>query len=133
MTKIEETENGNLIIHIPLTIRKCSGRRQVVMPMEDNAVSNVDDRILQAIARAKEWQEHLNQGNVKSLSELSEMVNIDISYIIRVMRLNNLSPRIVRLFIEGKAPESLSLEKIFKIRTPIWTEQEEQLGITISK
>lgn len=46
----------------------------------------------------------------------------------KVLGLNILSPRIVEAIIEGKQPADLTVQKLLKVKTLDWKEQEKQLN-----
>ena len=88
-----------------------------------------DLTILRAIARAKRWQKLLDDGVFKTTSEIAEVLQTDQSYVARTIRLAYLAPRIVRLFLEDKAPPRLSLAKMMKAFPEDWNEQYIHFGI----
>ena len=62
---------------------------------------------------------------IKSKDDLAKLLHYDQSYISRILRLTNLSPHIVRLFINGQAPSGLSLTTLHKAFPDDWNEQHE--------
>ena len=47
---------------------------------------------------------------------------------VHTLRLATLSPRIIRAALKGDLPDGFSLEKVRKVETDDWAEQEKLLG-----
>ena len=126
MYKIEPQQDGNIVIKIPMCLRTFSGRRRVITPgsLDRPSKELTDNAVLTAFARARHWQKLIDDGKFSDASEIAREVGVNSSYILRILRLNQLSPRIVRLFLHGQAPDGLSLTKLFRKLPDIWEEQE---------
>jgi len=124
--KIEQLEDGDILIKIPMSLRTFSGRKQVITPgaVDCTARNTTDNVILLAIARAHHWQKMIDDGLFKSGTAIARELGVDVSYITRILRLNLLSPRIVRLFLTGMAPDKLSLKQLTQALPDVWEEQE---------
>ena len=57
-----------------------------------------------ALARARRWQEMLDAGEVASVTELADGLDVDRSYASRILRLNLLAPDIVEAILAGRDP-----------------------------
>ena len=66
------------------------------------------------------------------MSQLSEIVGVDRHYVIHTIRLATLSPRIIRAALSGTLPDGFSLQKVRKIETDDWEEQERLLGFPMA-
>lgn len=64
------------------------------------------------------------------MQQMAEAENVTRSYVYRFIRLAFLSPDIVKAIMTGKAPETLTADKLIRhITLPIdWKEQRELLG-----
>lgn len=131
-----QRDGENIRIHIPLKFKKRGGRKEIITP--DGLPPVVLDRkpfqkpLVIALARAFRWQELLDSGEVKSISDLARRCNVDASYVSRIMRLTLLAPEIVTSILVGQEPSHLSLEMLTKVLTTNWIEQIKQLNFDIS-
>jgi len=63
-----------------------------------------------------------------SLTDLATHINQDISFTARLLRLTQLSPRVIESIFAGEEPDGLSLNTLTKLLPVIWEEQEAELG-----
>lgn len=131
MRTIEETSDGNLIVRIPMTLRKRAGRRRIIVAAEFLAQpqGEISDKVLQAFVRAKQWQKDIDEGTIESPGALSAKLGLDRSYVSRILHLNEISPKVVRMVMHGDAPDTMSLERLAKVKSSVWEEQERELGV----
>ena len=124
-------EDGNLLIKIPIDFRTVCGRRRCGVEGEGE-VTDVDrdesNGLVKVFARAYEWTKLLETGMFKDVSELAEGLNMDRPYVVKILRLANLSPRIFRAVIRKDLPDGFSKEKLWKVKSDLWEEQERELG-----
>jgi hypothetical protein len=131
---ITVADNGNLQIHIPMLIRRMRGRKQVIAPQTldgkiPEAAEPVQAAVVQALARAFSWAEILESGKVQSISELARSLEVDGSYVTRILKLTTLAPDIVEAIINGKEPDGLSLAKLTRTFPEEWREQRRLFGV----
>jgi hypothetical protein len=130
---ISVADNGNLQIHIPMLIKRMRGRKMIFAP---NALDGetpgaevpVQAAVIQALARAFSWAEILETGQVKSISELASNLEVDSSYVTRILKLTTLAPDIVEAIINGEEPDGLSLAKLIQSFPEEWSEQSTLFG-----
>jgi hypothetical protein len=120
---ITVADNGNLQIHIPMLIRRMRGRKTVIAPQAldgeiTGAQEPVQSAILQALGRAFSWAD----------IELARTLDVDGSYVARILKLTTLAPDIVEALINGEEPNGLSLAKLTQTFPEDWTEQRRQFG-----
>ena len=132
---ITVTETGNLHIHIPMLIRRMRGRKVIIAPKAlDGDVPDspemVQTAIVQALARASSWAKVLESGEVKSISDLAMNLDVDNSYVARILKLSTLAPDIVEAILNGEEPTGLSLAKLTKTFPTDWDEQRAMFGFT---
>lgn len=127
MPKIELTDDGNILLRVPMSLRTFSGRKRVVTPEDKTKAPACDEAVLNAFARALHWQELLDSGRCGTAGDIAHELKIDQSYVLRILRLNQISPRIVRLFLHGEAPDGLSLTRLLRKLPASWEEQEQML------
>ena len=132
MTKIETTYDGNILIHIPMCLRTFSGHKRIIIPegefspMHNPTGDDRDRVVLLAFARAHHWKKMIDSGECKSTFEIAAKLSTDAGYIRKLMRLNDVSPRIVRRFLNGTQPENLTLNKLIDKLPYSWEEQEQK-------
>ncbi len=130
MYKIEPLEDGDILIRIPMCLRSVAGRRLIITPGSPDRMSKEVQchPVLLAISRAYYWQKLIDEDEVDSATAIAKSLGIDTSYVTRILRLAILSPKIVRLFMVGLAPEHISLSLLTRSVLPEkWEEQEAML------
>ena len=60
--------------------------------------------------------------------DLAEALDVDRSYVGRIMRLALLAPDIVEAIVRGEEPSGMSLEGLTKVMPTLWEEQRERFG-----
>ena len=128
MPDITVLENGNVLVSIPITLRKSTGRKQIITDQKKFKAEN--DPIVLNIARGFYWQEMIDSGKITNIRELAKIMNVNESYVGRTIRLTMLSPEIIHRAIRGTLPEDISLAKLYKLSSR-WDEQLQQLGIAV--
>jgi hypothetical protein len=116
---ITVADNGNLQIHILMLIRRMRGRKQVIAPQAldgeiPETAEPIPAAVVQVLAKAFSWAEILESGQVKSISELARNLEVDGSYVTRILKLTTLAPGIVEAIINGEEPDGLSLAKLIR-------------------
>lgn len=124
MSKYSLMKNGNIKITLKVKLTRQSGRTRIFDAQE----KKIDIRTVAAFAKARRWQQWIDEGRFSSTLELAKHLGMDSSYIARTIRLNNVSPRIVRSFINGTAPSGLSLTKLIQPLPASWVDQEKMFG-----
>jgi len=129
-------ENGNLIIHVPMIVRRQRGRKMIIAPKAldgdiQDAPEVAQNAIVQALARAFAWQDTLDRRKVKSASALAKKLGHDNSYVARILKLTTLAPDIVEAIINGEEPNGLSLAKLVKSFPENWKEQRTWFGFNL--
>lgn len=122
-----------LIIDIPMSFRRRSGRKEVVLPPGAVAPSAVPAKpstpLAFAMARAFRWQEMIETGQAESNSDLARKLKLDQSYVARIIRLASLAPGIVEAILDGQEPDGISLWGLRRDVPVLWQEQQELLGL----
>ena len=122
-----------VIIDIPMSFRRRSGRKEVVLPPGAVAASAAPAKpatpLALALARAFRWQEMIESGQAKSNSDLARKLKLDQSYVARTIRLASLAPDIIEAILDGQEPDGLSLWDLRRDVPLLWHEQRELLGL----
>jgi len=122
-----------VVIDIPMSLRRRSGRKEVVLPPDAITASAVPTKppapLAVALARAYRWQEMIESGQAKSNSDLARQLNLDQSYIARTIRLASLAPNIIEAVLTNQTPDGLSLWALRHDLPLMWQDQRKQLGM----
>lgn len=84
---------------------------------------------MSALARAFFWQERLDSGRVKNMTELAKAEKIGLARMQKMLKLARLAPDIVEDIARGRQPVGLSL--LFFVENPLpddWNEQRAAIG-----
>ncbi len=128
---VEHTDDG-VAIRIPMELKTRRGRKEIIVPEglpgSRASKSPTQEPLVTAVARAFHWQTLIDSGRYSSITELAEALQVDRSYIGRIMRLALLTPDIVEAIVRGDEPSGLSLERLVKGMPMVWAERRERLG-----
>lgn len=128
-------DGDNILIRIPMRFKRRGGRREIIAP--EGLGSALPDAgpaqqpIVTALARARRWQEMLDNGEVGSVTELADRLDADRSYVARILRLGLLAPDIIEAILAGREPSGLSLAKLTQTFPVLWSEQREMFGFPL--
>lgn len=129
MNTVTLEEGGKIIcISIPMTFKKRGGRKEIILPQGVRREDRPSERLsaLQSnLARAFRWQEMLESGEVKSMTDLSKKVRLERTYLARLLQLTTLAPDIVDAIVNGTEPSGLSLARLTDPLPRLWAEQRE--------
>ena len=129
------TETGNLRIHIPMRIRRMRGRKMIFAPQAleggvPDSSSEVQGAVVQALGRAFSWSEAIENGEFSSVAELARHLDIDNSYVARILKLTTLAPDIIEAILNGEEPSGLSLARLIRTFPLGWEQQRVLFGFT---
>ncbi|MBE3133029.1 MAG: hypothetical protein IMZ55_06125 [Acidobacteria bacterium] len=119
-------DGGAIVIDIPMTFRRRSGRKEIVLPEGATAAPpKPTGPLALALARAFRWQEMIESGEAVSNSDLARRLKLDPSFVARTIRLAALAPDIVEAILGGHEPDGLSLGHLRKEIPLLWEDQHE--------
>jgi hypothetical protein len=126
MDKIIDNDRELLIqkVKIPFKIAK-RGKHKPHIIKPNNSVDEkiIDDVLVQALGKAKLWKNELTTGNT-DLEELCRKKRLTQKYVLKVLRLNTLSPSIKAAIMNGTHAKTLVLKDLLKKPFPLaWEEQ----------
>lgn len=120
-------------IEIPVEFQRRAGRKHITAPNGKDLVKNgrrrQDRSLIKALVRAHEWQEMLDIGRAKTVTEIIEREGIAASYVHKIIRLTDLAPDITAAIMEGQQPKTLTLSQLMDPLPLCWHKQREMLGI----
>lgn len=117
---------------IPIKIcKKKSGSHTYFMHPKDFYVVTPLSKLL---AKAYSMDKRLKQNPDLTFREFCKLNNITPRYLSGILQLNNLSPKLKRMIMEGYQPKHLSIQDIIAGNVPVlWKEQERRLISKIYK
>ena len=117
-----------LTVHIPLTVRRRSGRKVVIAPDGTEApvvgvATRIDSTLVKALARAFRWRRMLESGVISTVGEIAVREKINKSYVSRVLRMTLLAPEIVEAILDGRQSPEMTLRGLMGVFPIVWAEQ----------
>ncbi len=102
---------------------------RMASPLNPGRPTSVDENLMAALARAFFWQEMLDTGRVKNMTELAKAEKMGLARMQKLLKLARLVPDIVDDIARGRQPVGLSL--LFFVENPLpddWNEQRAVIG-----
>ena len=90
--------------------------------------SDVQGAVVQALGRAFSWSEAIESGAVGSVSNLAKALDMDNSYVVRILKLTTLAPDIIEAILNGEEPSGLSLARLIRTFPMDWERQRVLFG-----
>ncbi|MEQ8767252.1 MAG: hypothetical protein RL885_25300, partial [Planctomycetota bacterium] len=119
-----ELDGAALVITVPMTLRRRSGRKEVHVPLGLPRAGKAKEKpsaLALAVARAYRWQELLEAGEYRSTTELAEALGVDRAYVSRTLRLTSVAPWLVERIVLGDEPEGVTLAEFVRDVPEFWT------------
>ncbi len=116
--EMAETD-GTIRVLVPMAIKRRSGRKELIVP--DGVHSPTDSRpdyheaLVVAISRAHRFKKLLDEGRYGSVAEMAGALKMDRYKLARLLRLTLLAPRITEAILDGREPDSLSLNRLLEL------------------
>lgn len=124
----EVMPNGNVWVIVPIRLRRTVQGRVITVAENVRTVQG-ESPLLAAIGCGLLWQQWLDEGLFRNVSELEKHLGKERSFVSHVLQLALLSPEIIHLAIIGALPEHISLATL-KVGLPAdWEEQKMFLQI----
>ena len=124
----EVMHNGNVRVIVPIRLRRTVQGRVITVAENVRTVQG-ESPLLAAIGCGLLWQQWLDEGLFRNVSELAKHLGKERSFVSHVLQLALLSPEIIHLAIIGALPEHISLATL-KVGLPAdWEEQKKFLQI----
>ena len=98
-------------------------------PMNPGRAAAVDENLMSALTRAFFWQELIDSGRVKNMTELAKAEKVGLPRMQKILKLARLAPDIVEEIARGRQPAGLALLFFVENRLPDdWNEQRRVIG-----
>lgn len=131
MTPIAEAPL-RITTRIPLKLKRRPGQKTILEDLEfagentpDNIIgTSINAPLLQGLARAFYWQRLLDDGEVKSGTEISQLEGLNPSTVNELLRTTLLDPLLIQRILEGKHPQKMSMMWFTRNALPdLWQKQ----------
>jgi hypothetical protein len=102
---------------------------RMASPLNPGRPTSVDENLMAGLAKAFFWQELLDSGRVKNMTELAKAEKMGLARMQKMLKLARLAPDIVEDIARGRQPVGLSL--LFFVENPLpddWNEQRAVIG-----
>ena len=114
-------------------IRRMRGRKMIFAPQAldgdiPDSPSDVQAALVQALGRAFAWLQAIESGEFRSVSDLARGLDVDNSYVGRILKLTTLAPDIIEAILNGDEPSGLSLAQLIRTFPMDWEQQRAQFG-----
>jgi DNA invertase Pin-like site-specific DNA recombinase len=115
---------------IPMTMRR-RGVETRLMLESGSRPAQVDETLIRAVARARNWFGEISEGRVRSHREIAAREGITAEYVNQLLPLAFLAPRIVEAIVSGRqAPHLSTRELMTRLQIPAnWADQHRLLAI----
>jgi hypothetical protein len=123
---------GGVCVHVPMTLKRRSGRKEIVVP--DGLQHSVDtgpdyhEALVIATSRAHRWKKLLDEGKYASIKEMAQALKIERHHLARTLRLTLLAPGIIEAILLGNEPDGFSMNQLTSEIPMHWDEQIEKYG-----
>jgi site-specific DNA recombinase len=126
--KTEMLPSGNVLVSVPFDLQVRGNGKCLVLP--DGAVADKSrTAFLMAVARGRKWQRDIDEGKVRDIKELTEILSLDQSYVSRILRLAHLAPPLIERVINGTIPENLCISRVRNTISNIWDDQLQEFRV----
>jgi len=129
MTTKNLDANAQIKLVHPVQIRRRGVESSLIIG-EENQSNNLDAKLIKTIARSHYWFEQLKSGKLTSVTEIANASNMAPGDVSRLLPLAFLSPKIVKMILNGQQPPSLTTDQLvrFAPKLPLsWDRQQDQL------
>ena len=117
-------------------IRRMRGRKIIFAPQAldgdvPDSPAAVQTAVVQALGRAFSWADAIENGEFHSVSDLAGNLDVDNSYVARILKLTTLAPDIIEAILNGEEPSGLSLSRLIRTFPMDWDQQRALFGFTL--
>jgi proline dehydrogenase len=117
-----------------MRIKKRGGSAMVILPKKISITAdkpNYDYKMINAFAKAYKWQQAITQDPRLTVAGLAKRENLSGAYVGKILRLNFVSPDIIKTIMDGKQPRGLKLQDFMdNTISDLWEEQKVMFGFS---
>jgi hypothetical protein len=124
-------------ISVPIKINRRGGKTAtMILPKnipKDEEKPYYDQVLIKAFAKAYKWQQILSKDPNMSYGKLAAKEKVTTGYISRILRLNQVTPYIVKAIVEGRQPKELKIQDFMNKMIPdLWQDQQKVFSLKFS-
>jgi site-specific DNA recombinase len=126
---IDRMADGTAVLRLPMRFKKRGGRKEIVLPEGHGSTptySPEQRKLLLTLARAHRWKELLESGTYPTVKALAAALNLDRSYVAKLLNLTLLAPDIIDAAVGGNEPAGLTIARLREGVPVSWNEQRER-------
>jgi len=124
----EVMPNGNVRVIVPIRLRRTVQGRVITVAENVRTVQG-ESPLLAAIGCGLLWQQWLDEGLFRNVSELAKHLGKERSFVSHMLQLALLSPEIIHLAIIGALPDHVTLKSLKAGLPADWEAQKKFLRI----
>lgn len=112
---IDKKADGTAVLRLPMRFKKRGGRKEIVLPEGHGGTPSYTPeqrKLLLTLARAQRWKDLLESGTYPTVKALAEALNLDRSYVAKLLNLTLLAPDIIDAAVAGNEPAGLSIARL---------------------
>lgn len=119
----EEELKGEDCIIIPYKVGVINNGKKIIIGQMEKKETHKDKQLIHLVSKAYQYHNSILEG--KRLEELSQEEHLSTRYILRVLQISFINPKIIKQILEGKQPRSLTREQLENL-TKIDIEEQEK-------
>lgn len=121
--KQEELKTENIYTE-PYHIGTIANGEKIIVGQFVEPKKRPNAELIKILNQAYSWHQDVLNG--ASTKQIAKQETVSYQYVIRLLNLSFLSPRIVRAILNGTQPADCTLKKLFLIKSSNWYEQEQR-------
>jgi len=124
---VENPDAEIISITVPIRLKHQANRRTLLLAGEELAedqAAAANENLILGLAKAHVWFEMMLNSEVRTVQELADKVNVERSYVTRILNLVNLAPGIQSAILDGREPDGLTLKRLRNELPLDWRRQE---------
>lgn len=126
----EDEDDTILIIERPLTMKRRGVETRLVLNDQSARDPSPDAALIDLVTKAHRYLGSLTDGSSRSLTDIADVHQTDLSEVSRLLPLAFLSPKITQAILTGTQPVDLTAQRLSRITDmpTVWHKQTELLG-----
>jgi hypothetical protein len=125
MEAVESSLRQEIFIPIKI-VKRGSAKSKIITPDSTSSKSTLNQPLLQALVKAYKWEREI--AKIGDIDLYCNKNKLSKRYVQRIMRLNNLNPKIKKAILNGTFPQTILLQDLVtKPMDLLWHEQDTQI------
>jgi hypothetical protein len=124
MEAVESSLRQEIFIPIKI-VKRGSAKSKIIEPDCTFSKPTLNQPLLQALVKAYKWEREITK--IGDIDFYCSQNKLSKRYVQRIMRLNNLNPKIKKAILDGTFPQTILLQDLItKPMNLLWQEQDAQ-------